>query len=496
MPCGVRFVNMYAMKMKSFALVLAAAMSMSALGQQVLPVAGDEDHAAVTETSAQRDARMAWWRDAKFGMFIHYGLYSGLAGEFKGVQGGSEWIQTNLGLDTETYAAEALPLFKPAPGCTEEWAALAKKAGCKYMVLTSKHHDGFALFDTPTSDYTSAKHHGRDLVKEFTDSARKQGMRVGLYHSVIDWHHPAYDNTICPDLCYPKLQAQMLKERGIPRDHATYQNYLHSQVRELMTKYGTIDIMWWDYSQGAASGHRGWKAPALMDMCRSINPGVIMNNRLYAFSGFDTSRDGVQLDLRCGDYTTPEKRIPEKGYPGIDWESCMTVGDKWGYNRYDIRYKTPAMVIRQLQECSAKGGNLLLNINPKADGSVPRQVVKVFTTVGEWMELNGSSIYGSEPMYSVHMPDGWMCSRTGAHLNLFAPSMGITMQTNVVLSIAADSIKLPQNAADLKVEVLGQPETSVGVRYIEDRVELNIPATAWAKAVQFMPVIRVHDAAL
>ena len=177
---------MWAMKMKTIAFAVAAALTLSAYGQQVLPVAGDEDHAAITETHEQRDARMAWWRDAKFGMFIHYGLYSGLAGEFKGVQGGSEWIQTNLGIDTETYAAEALPLFKPAPGCTDVWAELAKKAGCKYMVMTSKHHDGFALFDTPTSDYTSAKHHGRDLVKEFTDSARKQGMRVGLYHSVID----------------------------------------------------------------------------------------------------------------------------------------------------------------------------------------------------------------------------------------------------------------------------------------------------------------------
>ena len=481
------------MKMKTFAIALVTACSMAAFGQQVLPVAGDEDHAAITETNEQRDARMAWWRDAKFGMFIHYGLYSGLAGEFKGVQGGSEWIQTNLELDTDTYAAEALSLFKPAPGCTDVWAELAKKAGCKYMVMTSKHHDGFALFDTPTSDYTSAKHHGRDLVKEFTDSARKQGMRVGLYHSVIDWHHPAYDNTICPDLCYPDNQEKMLKERGIPRDHATYQTYLHAQVRELMTKYGQIDVMWWDYSQGAASGERGWKAPALMDMCREINPGIIMNNRLYAFSGFDTSRDGVQLDLRCGDYTTPEKRIPEKGYPGIDWESCMTVGDKWGYNRYDLRYKTPTMVIRQLEECSAKGGNLLLNINPKADGSIPRPVVKVFTVVGQWMQVNGDAIYGSKPNYAVHMPEGWMCSHTGADLNIFAPSLGITMETTVQLSVPATGLKLPADAASLKVEVLGQPDTTVPACMKDGALELSIPAKAWAEAVEFMPVIRVKD---
>lgn len=482
---------MYAMKIKSITLALAAAFALSAYGQQVLPVAGDADHAAVTETSAQRDARMEWWRKAKFGMFIHYGLYSGLAGEFRGVQGGAEWIQTNLGIDTETYAREALPLFKPAPGCTDAWAELAHKAGCKYMVLTSKHHDGFALFETPTSDYTSAHHHGRDIVKEFTDSARKHGMRVGLYHSVIDWHHPAYDNTICPDLCYPKNQAKLLKTRGIPRDHATYQTYLHSQVRELMTKYGRIDIMWWDYSQGAASGERGWKAPALMDMCRSINPGVIMNNRLYAFSGFDTSRDGVQLDLRCGDYTTPEKRIPEKGYPGIDWESCMTVGDKWGYNRYDLHYKSPAMVIRQLQECSAKGGNLLLNINPKADGSIPRPVVKVFTAVGEWMAVNGSAIYESEPMYAVHLPDGWMCSRTGADLNIFPPSIGLTLDTAVELSIPKAGLNLPADASALKVEVLGCGDIQIPASVNGESLMLSIPGQVWAQAVQFMPVIRI-----
>ncbi|MGN1309346.1 MAG: alpha-L-fucosidase, partial [Akkermansia sp.] len=358
------------MKMMHY-LALAAAAVLPVMGQQTLPAAGDADHAAVTETAAERDARMAWWRGAKFGMFIHYGLYSGLGGFFKGKFGGGEWIQRNLRLDTETYAAEAEPLFRPAEGCTEEWAKLAEEAGCRYMVLTSKHHEGFALFDAPNSDYSSMKLVGRDLVREFAESARKHGMRVGLYHSVIDWHQKDYDNTICPDLCYPEDQAKMLKERGIPRNHAAYRQYLHEQVRTLLTKYGKIDILWWDYSQGAAAGERGWKAPALMTMCRELQPGVIMNNRLYSFSGFDKSRDGVQLDLRCGDYTTPEKRIPEKGYPGIDWEACMTVGDKWGYCKVDWKLKSPAVIIRQLQECAAKGGNLLLNIGPKADRSVP-----------------------------------------------------------------------------------------------------------------------------
>lgn len=479
------------MNIKTLAMMAAMVLAPMAQGQQKLPAAGDENHAAVTETAEERDLRMSWWRQAKFGMFIHYGLYSGLAGEFKGKPGGAEWIQTNLGLDTDTYAAEALPLFKPKAGCTEEWADLAVKAGCRYMVLTSKHHDGFALFDTATSDYSSAKAVGRDLVKEFTTSARMRGLQVGLYHSVIDWHHPSYDNTICPDLCYPVNQARMLKEKGIPRDQATYQEYLHTQVRELMSNYGTIDIMWWDYSQGAAEGERAWKAPALMNMCRELNPAVIMNNRLYSFSGFDTSCDGVQLDLRCGDYTTPEKRIPAKGYPGIDWEACMTVGDKWGYNRYDLNIKSPAMVIRQLQQCAAKGGNLLLNINPMADGTVPEYVKDVFLRVGKWMELNGEAIYGSYPIYDITLPEGWMSCMVYEDTFLFPPAL--VTDNDVELLIPAYEID------SVEPEVLGQPDCKVTVERIElpgkDEprafMKFVIPASAWKNAVEGLPVIRL-----
>ncbi len=479
------------MNLKSFAMIAAAAFTLSAHGQQVLPAAGDENHAAVTETNDERDVRMAWWRKAKFGMFIHYGLYSGLAGEFKGQPGGAEWIQTNLGLDTDTYAAEALPLFKPAPGCTDAWADLAQQAGCRYMVLTTKHHDGFALFDTATSDYSSAKAVNRDLVREFVVAARKRGMQVGFYHSVIDWHHPSYDNTICPDLCYPVNQAKMLKEKGVPRNQALYKIYLHNQVRELMSNYGTIDIMWWDYSQGAAEGERAWGAPALMNMCREMNPGVIMNNRLYSFSGFDTSKDGIELDWRCGDYTTPEKRIPAKGYPGIDWEACMTVGDKWGYNRYDVNYKSPATVIRQLQQCAARGGNLLLNINPMADGTVPQPVQEVFQRVGKWMQVNGEAIYESSPVFEITLPEGWMCSVVYEDTYLFPPD--IATLNDVELLIPAHEIDT------VEPEVLGQPDCKVKVERIELPGEdeprafmrFVIPASAWQNAVEGLPVIKL-----
>ncbi len=481
---------------KAWALVVLAWMSFSVTVQGELPLPADENHAAVTETQEERDERMSWWREAKFGMFIHYGLYSGLAGEFRGEPGGTEWIQTNLGLDSETYAQEALPLFRPAPGCADAWVELARAAGCRYAVLTTKHHEGFALFGTKEGDFHALHATGRDLVKEFAEACRKNGLRVGFYHSVIDWHHPAYDNTICPDLCYPVGQAESLRQRGIPRNQSAYQTYLHHQVRELLTQYGKVDILWWDYSQGAAEGQRAWRAPELIRLCRELQPGIIMNNRLYAFSGLDPQSDRLQLDLRCGDFTTPEKHIPEEGYPGVDWEACMTVGDKWGFNRYDRHFKSPSVIIRQLEECAARGGNLLLNIGPRADGSIPDELVEVFTRVGKWMKINGEAIYGSVPVTSVHLPEGWLCSLVQEEAYLFPPAWEEVPSEDVVLRIPAHEIDA------VEPSVLGQPTCVVKMERVEEPgeeeprafIQLTIPAQAWRDAVEGMPVVRLSNA--
>ena len=459
-------------------------------------VPGDADHAPLYETREQRDARMAWWREAKFGMFIHYGVYSGLAGEFKGRPGGGEWLQSNLGLDTDTYAAEALPLFKPARGCTEAWAKLAREAGCRYMVLTTKHHDGFALFDTPTTDYNAAKVAGWDIVREYVESARKNGLRVGFYHSVIDWHHPSYDNTIGRGLPYPKGQAAMLKEKGIPRDHEAYLTYLHTQARELLTNYGQVDIMWWDYSQGGLSGARGWKAPQLIEMARELHPGIIMNNRLYAYSGYKPENDAEQLDLRCGDFMTPEKRLPKEGCAGTDWESCMTLGNHWGFNKNDKKYKSPTQIIRQLQQCAAYGGNLLLNISPRVDGSIPEAAVDLFHRVGEWLKVNGEGIYASHPVPAeaeITLPEGWLISVVQDSLYIFPPAM----QPNEPVTL-----RVPAHQLDVTTPtVLGQPDCQVSVRRVEEPgedepkafMEYTIPASAWQNAVEGLPVIKLSN---
>ncbi len=381
-------------------------------------LAGDADHAPVFETREERDARMRWWRDAKFGMFIHFGLYSGLAGEWEGRNAGAEWIQKNVEIDSETYARAAFPRFSPSADVAQEWANLAKAAGCRYAVLTTKHHDGFALFPSRETTFDASDVFGRDLVREFVDAFRGNGLRVGFYHSVIDWHHPRYDNALEPALCYPAGQAAWRERAGLEPDRAAYQQFLKNQVRELLTNYGKIDVIWWDYSQGKASGRQGWDAPALIEMCRRLQPEIIMNNRLYAYSGFDKNTN-VRLDLRCGDTMSPEKHIPARGYPDTDWETCMTVGDKWGFSKFDTRLKSPEIIIRHLQECAARGGNLLLNIGPRADGSVPADVASVFLAVGKWLEINGESIYGTRPFFGFGNGQIATQSADGKHVFLF-----------------------------------------------------------------------------
>jgi alpha-L-fucosidase len=365
------------------------------------------------------------------------------------------------------------------------------------MVLTTKHHEGFALFDAPNSEYCSGALLGRDIVKEFADSARAAGMRVGFYHSVIDWHQKDYDNTICRDLCYPVNQEKMLQEKQIPRNHEAYQEYLHTQVRHLVRNYGPLDIMWWDYSQGDLSGE-AWKAQELMQTCRDANPGVIFNNRLYSFSGFDPSEDSKKLDYSKGDFSTPEKRIPRAGYPGRDWETCMTVGNRWGYHRDNhLHYKSPSTIISQLQECAAKGGNLLLNIGPKADGSIPEGVVDVFKRVGAWMKVNGESIYKSRPLGdAVELPEEILGSVVWDDIYLFLPARRAgEEEMDYVFAIPANQVDA------VYPTILGQDDCEVTMERVTEEVEgqdepdvyleITVPAEAWTNAVEGMPVLKL-----
>ncbi|MCL4193713.1 MAG: alpha-L-fucosidase [Thermoguttaceae bacterium] len=354
------------------------------------------------ETKAERDARMQWWREARFGMFVHWGLYSGLGGTWEGkavgTSGGMEWIQQRVGVDTETYAAKAIPLFKPTADFAQAWAKLAKEAGCRYVVFTSKHHEGFALHDSAMGEFDAGSVLGRDLVKEIVDAVRAEGLRVGFYHSVIDWHHDQYAYARSKQLPHP------LRGKPYPngkRDHSKYLAYLHGQVAELVSNYGPIDILWWDYSSQDFQGQEAWRAIDLMHMVRDKQPGIIMNNRLFripeaGFSGMGTGAITASMDPRYGDFITPEQHIPATGMPGVDWETCMTLNTTWGYSEHDHAWKSDQTLIRNLIDIASKGGNYLLNIGPKGDGSLTPETVKAMQAIGRWMRVNGESIYGTE----------------------------------------------------------------------------------------------------
>ena len=358
-------------------------------------------NAQSTADMAQRDVRMRWWREARFGMFVHWGLYAGLAGTWDGkavdTKGGMEWIQQRVRVDTDTYAQKALPLFKPVPGFAQAWARLAKEAGCKYIVFTTKHHDGFALHNSKVSDYDAGSLLERDLVQEIVAAARAEGLRVGFYHSVIDWHHDQYEYARSKQLPHP-LKAKPYAEGT--RTHAKYVDYMHAQVAELLSNYGLIDVIWWDYSSIDFQGEEAWRAFELMDMVRVKQPNIIMNNRLFRNPESGWKSMGVdghvaKLDNKYGDFITPEQHIPEAGMPGIDFEVCMTLNTTWGYSEHDHAWKSDETLIRNLIDIASKGGNFLLNIGPKGDGSLTPETFRSMRAIGAWMQVNGESIYAT-----------------------------------------------------------------------------------------------------
>jgi len=299
---------------------------------------------------ADREQRMKWWHEARFGMFIHWGLYS--------ILGRHEWAMENEGIPVAEYEQLARR-FKPKPNAARDWARLARQAGQKYMVMTTKHHEGFCHFDSKLTDYCAPKQGpGRDLVKEYVEAARAEGMRVGFYYSLMDWHHP--DGARC-------ATDEAARRRFV--------DYIHGQIRELLTNYGKIDILWYDVSWPLDA--KGWESEKMNEMVFQLQPQIIVNNR-------------NRLD---GDFATPEQRITADKRA---WESCMTMNDSWGYQKADDNWKTPKTVVRNLVTCARDTGNYLLNIGPKADGSIPEESVKILTSVGKWMERNGVSIYQSE----------------------------------------------------------------------------------------------------
>ncbi|MCS6993999.1 MAG: alpha-L-fucosidase [Anaerolineales bacterium] len=337
---------------------------------------------------AARNERTRWFRQARFGMFIHWGLYA--------IPARGEWVRSHERLSNEAYQPY-FQEFNPTRYDARAWAQLARRAGMQYAVLTAKHHDGFCLFDSQLTDYKSTNTPcRRDLVREYVDAFRAEGLKVGLYYSLLDWHHPDYP--AYGDPFHPMRDHPAYKDR--PQDFGRYLDYFHAQVRELLTGYGTIDIMWFDFSYGSMSGET-WRAADLVEMARSLQPALLIDNRLDASGDTNRSIESLEPPPYCGDFACPEQIIPPQGLTDaagrpVPWEACLTLNNHWGYCAADRDYKSARQVIRALVECVSKGGNMLLNVGPDARGEIPAESVEILEQVGAWMHRNGESIYGCD----------------------------------------------------------------------------------------------------
>jgi alpha-L-fucosidase len=375
-------------------------------------------HASGAGGDADREQRMKWWHEARFGMFIHWGLYS--------VLGRHEWVMETEGIPVAEYEQLATR-FKPKPNAARDWARLARQAGQKYMVMTTKHHEGFCQFDSKLTNYCAPKQGpGRDLVKEYVEAARGEGMRVGFYYSLMDWHHP--DGARC-------ATDEAARRRFV--------DYIHGQIRELLSNYGKIDVLWYDVSWPLDAA--GWESEKMNAMVFQLQPEIIVNNR----------------NAVPGDFATPEQHIAASEHA---WESCMTMNDSWGYQRADDNWKSPKTIVRNLVTCAHDTGNYLLNIGPRADGSIPEESVSILTSVGKWMARNGETIYRSEkcqPGQSTYAGFSRKGNTLYMHVH-FWPGSTVSLGglRNKVISarLVAGGAEMKFDQDDFRVRFTGLPE--------------------------------------
>jgi alpha-L-fucosidase len=343
-----------------------------------------------------RDERMAWWREARFGMFIHWGVYSIPAGTWDGRQIGSigEWIMNRGKIPVNDYQAMAKQ-FNPVRYDPDAWVRMAKDAGMKYIVITSKHHDGFALFETKASKWNvvDATVYGKDLLKPLAEACKKYGIKLGFYYSQAqDWNNPGgsaarkltKEGWANPDSVIIDAYTKEHNGHWDPRqEKRTFDQYIDDvavpQVRELLANYGDLAILWWDTPTGMTD-----EAATKLQALLVLQPQIITNDRL--------KRPNFP-----GDHKTPEQRIPNlSDLDGTDWETCMTMNGTWGYKSYDHNYKSPQTLIRNLLDIASKGGNFLLNVGPTAEGEFPPESIDILAKIGQWMKVNGEAVYGTK----------------------------------------------------------------------------------------------------
>ncbi len=323
-----------------------------------------------------------WFTDARFGMFIHFGLYA--------MPARHEWVKSTERTPEDKYE-KYFKYFNPDMCDMREWARQAKASGMKYAILTTKHHEGFCLFDSQYTDYKSTNTPcGRDLVREFVDAFRAEGIRIGFYYSLIDWHHPEF--TIDPR--HPRRDDPDAFEQNQGRDMTKYAKYMRDQVTELLTNYGKIDIMWFDFSYPdwpapkgmewqKGKGKDDWESEKLIALIRSLQPHVIVNNRM-----------DLELDLYTPEQEQPTEWVKDKDGNLVTWEACQTFSGSWGYNRNESTWKTPEMLLRMLVNTVSCGGNMIMNVGPTSRGYLDYRAEEGLKVFGDYLKYNGPSIYG------------------------------------------------------------------------------------------------------